>query len=507
MSDRLVRRSGAVPGRFADGPLPAAGGCAGSGLFISGLRRFEGPPGTAWKGRREKEVMTVDRIIIYTIIVGITLLLFLALFAIVLRRGYMSRRHRRLDSARAGARGLVGTFVATGSDEDLDLLRHRPGSIAWQAVEEQLFGALGESGPERERVIDAFDRLGYTDHYVKRLRRGSKWAKALSANHLGRLCSARGVSHLIEALGSRHRDVRNISVCSLGMMRSPRAVPHLLERLRDAAESREEVSIRIIKSSLACYGEEIVPVMVRELENPSWRIRSAAVDILAEVGTPLAVQTLINSLGDGERDVRAKAARGLGNVYDRAAVPPLPLFRLTTDPFWVVRLQAVKALGRIGDPLSTDYIARRLGDRKWQVRRAAARALGEIGPPAYPALLGTFLNSGDAFAREQAAEEMERSGAARVMIKSLLDRHYVDGLKSAGGRGARLPAESAPALLDFGVLVRMAVLLAPYDPAGMVEVLGHLAAGEFSGDELALAAGRAASLAAFHGARAAKTGG
>ncbi len=78
-------------------------------------------------------------IIIIIAIVSITLLTAILLLASILRRVRHSRKHRRLDALRDTYRNRVQQAIASGvivADENM--FRSRPGSLAWQAVEEVL---------------------------------------------------------------------------------------------------------------------------------------------------------------------------------------------------------------------------------------------------------------------------------------------------------------------------------------------------------------------------------
>jgi HEAT repeat protein len=55
-----------------------------------------------------------------------------------------------------------------------------------------------------------------------------------------------------------------------------------------------------------------------------------------------------------------------------------PVRARLADVDWQVRVQAVKALGRIGDRSDTARLALLLADREWWVRYRAAQALVEL---------------------------------------------------------------------------------------------------------------------------------
>nr|WP_308633763.1 HEAT repeat domain-containing protein [Massilia sp. YIM B02769] len=79
---------------------------------------------------------------------------------------------------------------------------------------------------------------------------------------------------------------------------------------------------------------------------------------------------------------------------------------------WQVRVQAARALGRIGERADAERLVALLGDAQWWVRYRAAQALLEL-----PALSGADLAAlhaslTDRFAADMLAQAMAESGAA-----------------------------------------------------------------------------------------------
>ena len=192
-------------------------------------------------------------------------------------------------------------------------------------------------------------------------------------------------------------------------------------------------------------------------------------------------------LTDPERDVRAKAAKGLGNVKDISSVPALPLLSKTTDQFWVVRLHVVRALGLIKDPIAVECLSTRLGDNKWQVRSAAAVALGTIGADAYLVLVEQYLHSNDRYTREQAKEELAHSRVIDSFVDFIIkNRDRLPAMPagpSVNGTGKE-PATKPlinEGTVPSGVYVRMANMMVTSGKSVPAEVIGSL-----TGDNIGL---------------------
>ncbi len=357
----------------------------------------------------------MTRLIVIFIIWAIISLISLTFLAVLLRRLYMKRRYRLLDAEREKFRFFYDSLIS-GAPLNLKELKDA-GPIGRLALEEFLFKALEANG-ERNDILGYFDELGFTEDYIKRLKGGNYWEQAFASDRLGRIRCGRAVPELIDALGRKNRDVKNMAVHSLGAIRDKRAVPHLINLLKESVQKDEEVSLRIIKSSLISLGQEAVAELIAELKCPVWQVRSATADILGEIGSREAEAPFIEALSDPEQDIRAKAAKGLGKIKSRAAIPHL--YNAALDRFWVVRLHAVRALGLIGEPQAIDAVRARLVDKNWQVRRVAAEALGGLGDGAFPVLLEVFLYDEDRYAKEQASFAFEKAGVINGLMDFLL---------------------------------------------------------------------------------------
>jgi hypothetical protein len=102
-----------------------------------------------------------------------------------------------------------------------------------------------------------------------------------------------------------------------------------------------------------------------------------AVIALGHFDTPASRETLIEIAATRDSIMREAAARSLGLLRAREAVPTLvELLGFPSEP---VRAAAVGALGRIGDGSAAGSMATALNDAHSDVRHAARRALVELG--------------------------------------------------------------------------------------------------------------------------------
>src|SRR4051794_13177817 len=126
-----------------------------------------------------------------------------------------------------------------------------------------------------------------------------------------------------------------------------------------------------------------VAVLKQSLATGAPPERHAAADALADLGTGgrQALPELVAALKSPDIDLRWRAARALGVIGDREALPALRA--VSGDAESLVRAQAIFALGRLkpDDKESLAVVAEHLSDGDTQVRRAAVRALRMIDAP------------------------------------------------------------------------------------------------------------------------------
>lgn len=98
-------------------------------------------------------------------------------------------------------------------------------------------------------------------------------------------------------------------------------------------------------------------VLIGYLEDPDWRVRSAAAEALGKIGDSGAVEPLIDVVSDRDEQwsVRTAAARSLGRLGDPRAVEPL--VAVLNDMNAHVRHMAIVALGQIGTPETVEPLA------------------------------------------------------------------------------------------------------------------------------------------------------
>jgi HEAT repeat protein len=151
------------------------------------------------------------------------------------------------------------------------------------------------------------------------------------------------------------------------------------ESIRDDVEHEDdEVRRQAIQHSLSLPSHEALPLLIRCLGDPSWRVRNAAIErLVAAPSGWLVAEVVIEALADGENAGRRNAAlEALIRCGDRT-VPML--LEATASPDVDVRKLVVDALAGIGNERASPRLVEMLEDSDANVRAAAADALGVVG--------------------------------------------------------------------------------------------------------------------------------
>ncbi len=108
------------------------------------------------------------------------------------------------------------------------------------------------------------------------------------------------------------------------------------------------------------------------------QIRQAVLIALGRSGDPMAVEFLVARLGDGDDLTQTLAARALGGIGSKAAVPALMAVASDEGQEWV-RANALEALGRIGDSRALELLNKSMDSQSDRIRLVAIEAMGQMG--------------------------------------------------------------------------------------------------------------------------------
>lgn len=157
--------------------------------------------------------------------------------------------------------------------------------------------------------------------------------------------------------------------------------PADLEGLRSGdLDSREEHLYRLLDRAGEHEDESAVAalhVLVRDYRDFHRSLYTRAMNQAAVFADAGLQEPLLAALHDTRYNCQAWAAKGCAAIDLRPAVPHL--LALLDHPQWIVRDEAVAALGRLGDASVVPALVPLLGDRAEWLRQRTADALARIG--------------------------------------------------------------------------------------------------------------------------------
>lgn len=218
----------------------------------------------------------------------------------------------------------------------------------------------------------------------------------------------------VQKLKSADTETRRDSVYKLGLMQNAVASRAAAAAVSDSSEIvRAEVARAVVHLAAA----DAVRILLPLLSDKSEFVRREAAYALGRTFDENAAADLIKTLqSDKAASVRAAAAIALGQIADESAVEPLSRILLAPktkqnrilDEF--VRRSAAKSLGEIRRRRAVPALIAALRDRTNtdDVRRESARALGFIADDSAFEILRENLNAEDYYLAEIAAEALER---------------------------------------------------------------------------------------------------
>lgn len=175
-------------------------------------------------------------------------------------------------------------------------------------------------------------------------------------------------------------------------------------------------------ASLAKLGEAAVGHLSKTLYSDNPDVSYWSTLVLARIGGP-GINPLIRVLTDGDKDMRAFAAKALSETRDKRVIPPL--INALGDSSWKVRKNAAESLQAMG-PMIVKPVVQALRNENEDVRYWATRILGEMGEDGVEPLI-ILLSKGNKDMRFFAAEALgdtDNPRAVEKLIDALGDKSW-----------------------------------------------------------------------------------
>lgn len=326
---------------------------------------------------------------------------------IVLRRWYRARYFRRRNERTVALRSQWDEILSGKiSAEDW---RFDP--LDCDIVESILLDSIEMSSADNlPPLLDCLRVSGLLDMRIYEARTSRGWKQRTALLALGRTRAIEAIPALAEGLDSRLRETRVAAVRGLGRTARVEAAIPILDRIVTGQFDAPERSLKnaLVNCCRTCPG-----ILINYVEHTDGPVRELLARVLGELASPELGEELLVLAADSLPEVRASAARALGNTNTSYSLPAL--HSLASDPEWFVRLRAVVALGQIENIGKIKILLRALCDANRHVRQRAAWALARMEPQ-LEQILEDVVATKDDYAMQAFVSELERSGAIEKIV-------------------------------------------------------------------------------------------
>jgi hypothetical protein len=336
--------------------------------------------------------------------------IFLLIAFIVLRRWHRGRYFERLNQRTYAIRTQWDDIISG----QIPSKSWRLKSLDCSIVEAILLDRIEMASPqELPHFLKPLRESGLLDMRILEARRLRGWKQRTALIALGRTRTPEAVPALAEALDSPSKDTRIAAVRGLGRTGVIEAAVPLLDRY---VAGQLRVPEHVLKNALADSCRSYPSILLGYLDQSGGPNRELLARILGELAGPDLLDELLILTADALPEVRASAARALGNAKTSVALSALSA--LASDPEWFVRLRAVVALGSLEHPGRIKPLLRALCDSNRNVRQRAGWALARVEPD-LDHILEQVIETKDKYALQAFISELERSGAVDKVVKLL----------------------------------------------------------------------------------------
>lgn len=330
---------------------------------------------------------------------------------IALRRWHRGRYFRQLSERTFALRAQWNDIVSGKLPAGTWRLKRLDCEIVEGMLLDRLeLAALPEELPP---LLNCLRASGLLDMRIHQARVESGWKRRTALVALGRTRAAEAVPALAEALSAPEEETRIAAVRGLGHTELADAAVPVIESL---LLGRLAVPEHVVKNALVSCCHNSAGQLLRALKDASGAPRQLLARVLGELATAELGEDLIVLATDDDAEVRASAARAMGNSQPSFALPVLSV--MVSDREWFVRLRAVVALAAIEHPGRIRPLLRALCDSNRFVRQRAAWALAQMGSN-LDNILSQVVEMQDNYALQAFISELERSGAVERVIEAL----------------------------------------------------------------------------------------
>lgn len=197
--------------------------------------------------------------------------------------------------------------------------------------------------------------------------------------------------------------------------------PMVIDSIADRlVDSSPAVRLRAAKALGILRARPAIPKMLDAMKTGDANVRIAILRSLYKIRDTSVDAQILPYLNDSNKDVREETILTLGLFRSKRALPELKRI-YDQNPDTKLRLKAFQALGLIGDESTLDLFRRNLRDTDKDYRQAAAEGIARVGDASLVEEVSrSFLNEKDMAAQLAQSFALYRLGRREFMDKLLM---------------------------------------------------------------------------------------
>jgi HEAT repeat protein len=323
-------------------------------------------------------LLTVDRLALWALWIGLAVAAAMAVIVIVERLGLIT--HDRFLRRLTRRYGPLIDLALSGDAEALDSLVRSPSRYRLELARLLIFPLVDDRNPDRiaatRDIIHAMSLVPLADRWLRSHR---WWRRVPALQAFGLLQFADRARQLVAALDDDNADVRNAALDALADLHDPSTLPAIVVRLHDTTLQRGRRA-----AALAAFGSQCEGFLL-ELSHvdPAHRLNYAKA--LTICGTARSRPIVCEWTADSREGVRAAAFEALARIGVDDRVAALAMAALDSSDVHERAMAAAALHGWTGAGDGPARLARHLDDA-WPVAVRAAHALQSMGPAGRAAL-------------------------------------------------------------------------------------------------------------------------
>jgi twitching motility protein PilT len=249
----------------------------------------------------------------------------------------------------------------------------------------------------------------------RKLRLGPNAIRLAVLGSLEAIGSDEVVPMLVDALKHPQLVVRNRAaeaLSNLAMQRKIELARTIIWLLRSRDVNVRRMAVELARKVGDPSGE-LTPKLLRFLRDEDWWVRERVADALVEMAGQNLTRHVVDYLSDESDVVRRYAVGFLKRLKDPRALGAL-VRTAQSDTDWWTREWAIEAMAELNDPRGVPYIAEIL-QRDGEVRIACLTAMGVLKAHDQAGLVASFLGHPDAETRIEAIKALGKIGDRNVI--------------------------------------------------------------------------------------------